>query len=140
MRKKRSLVKELMESRIPFNRFLGMRVRAISRGRAVLVLPYRDEFLGDTQRPALHGGVISTLIDTAGGAAAFTETEEGDRLATVDLLVDYLAPAQKGALEADARVKRIGNRMAVVHVSVRQEGRDEIVAMGRAVYNIVRRK
>jgi len=54
----------IMEEHVPFNRFLGLRGESIGEGRAVLVLPVRPEFVGDPSRPALHGGVLSTLIDT----------------------------------------------------------------------------
>src|SRR5258708_24604735 len=58
-----------MEEHVPFNRHLGIKGEMVEPGRAVLVLPVRPEFVGDPRRPALHGGVLSTLIDTAGGVA-----------------------------------------------------------------------
>ena len=139
MKKKEAWFRELVEHKIPFNNFLGIRLGEIDKGRVRLLLPYREEFLGDPTRPALHGGVISTLVDMAGGAAAWTELEKTDRLSTVDLLVDYLLPATKDTLEAEARVVRIGNRVAVVQVTVTQHGREDVIAQGRAVYNVARR-
>ena len=133
-------MKEICEKHIPFNVFLGIRVKEIARGRVKLFLPFRKEWIGDIRRPAIHGGVISTLMDTAGGAAAWTELNRGDRLSTVDLLVDFLVPAGEAPLEAEAEVVRIGNRVAVTQIVVRQQNRKEIVAKGRAVYNIVRSK
>lgn len=137
---KKDRFKKICEELIPFNHFLGIRLVSMSRGRVKLSLPYRDEFIGDSTRPALHGGVISTLVDMAGGAAAWTELHEGDRLSTVDMLVDYLLPASRSTLEAEAHVVRIGNRVAVVQVKVTQHGRRETIAQGRAVYNVQRSK
>jgi acyl-coenzyme A thioesterase PaaI-like protein len=57
---------------IPFNRFLGIQMTAAEEGWVRLELPFREEFIGDASRPALHGGVISTLIDTCGGFAVWT--------------------------------------------------------------------
>ncbi|HSP06986.1 MAG TPA: hotdog fold thioesterase [Acidobacteriota bacterium] len=136
---KKERFREICEEGIPFNRFLGIRVDLLEKGHARLLLPYREEFIGDPRRPALHGGVISTLVDMAGGAAAWSELEEGDRLSTVDMLVDYLLPASRHTLQADAHVVRIGNRVAVVQVTVTQQGRKEIIAQGRAVYNVQRK-
>src|SRR5690606_14984827 len=82
-----------MEEQIPFNRLLGIRCEALDDGVAVLRLPFRDVLIGDSSRPALHGGVLSTLVDTAGGAAAFTTLETSQVVATIDMLVDYLRPA-----------------------------------------------
>ena len=90
---------------VPFNKFLGITVEEASEGYVRLKLPYRDEYIGDAARPALHGGVISTLIDTAGGFAVWTQLAGvEDRVSTIDLRVDYLAPGAPEPLCADARM------------------------------------
>ena len=128
----------LMENQVPFNRYLGIRGESAEKGRSVLVLPVRPEFVGDPRRPALHGGVVSTLIDTAGGVAAWSALEEGESVSTVDLTVDYLEPAGLGAdLRAAAELVRKGNRVCHVRIEVTQG--DLLVADGRGVYNIHRR-
>lgn len=128
-----------MEDAVPFNRLLGLRAVEVAAGRCVLRLPVRPDFTGDPQRPALHGGVISSLIDTAGGAAAWSTLGEGESVSTVDLTVDFLEPGRvEGELLATAELLRKGNRVCHVRVSVSQDGRR--VADGRAVYNIHRRR
>jgi uncharacterized protein (TIGR00369 family) len=128
----------LMEDEVPFNRYLGMRGGVVGEGRCTLVLPVRPEFVGDHRRPALHGGVLSALIDTAGGLAAWTALGAGESVSTVDLRVDYLEPAGlRGDLHAEAELMRKGNRVCHVRISVTQDGR--LVAEGRAVYSIHRR-
>ena len=138
MKTKFEVLKEIFEIKVPFNRLLGIRADSLERGKVVFSLPFREELIGDSRRPAIHGGVISTLMDTAGGAATWTELEEGDQVSTVDLLVDYLLPGGKGKLTAEASVIRIGNRVAVTQIVVYQEGIKEPIASGRAVYNIIR--
>ena len=93
----------LMEDQVPFNRYLGIRGESAEKGKSVLLLPVRPEFVGDARRPALHGGVISALVDTAGGLAAWTALEEGESVSTVDLTVDYLEPARLEASSAPPR-------------------------------------
>lgn len=130
---------EIMEQHVPFNRYLGLRGESIGEGRAVLVLPVRPEFVGDPRRPALHGGVLSSLIDTAGGLAAWSALGAGEMVSTVDLRVDYLEPAGLGhPLRAEAELVRKGNRVCHVKVAVTQGG--ALVAEGRAVFNIHRRR
>ncbi len=127
-----------MEHNVPFNRLLGIRGESAGVGRGVLVLPVRPEFVGDGRRSALHGGVLSALIDTAGVVAAWSALDAGETVSTVDLRVDYLEPAGLGGpLRAEAALVRKGRR--VCHVSIRctQDGR--LVAEGRGVYNIHRR-
>jgi uncharacterized protein (TIGR00369 family) len=129
----------LMEEHVPFNRFLGLRGESVGEGRAVMVLPVRPEFVGDPRRPALHGGVLSSLIDTAGGVAAWSALAPGETVSTVDLRVDFLEPAGLGApLRAEAELVRKGNRVCHVRVAVRQG--ESLVAEGRAVFNIHRRR
>ncbi len=132
-------VLRLMEEHAPFNRLLGLKGESLEHGRAVIVLPVREEFVGDPRRPALHGGVISSLIDTAGGAAAGSARGPGESVSTVDLRVDYLEPAGLGEpLRAEAVLLRKGNRVCHVRVRVSQGGMR--VAEGSAVYNIHRRR
>jgi uncharacterized protein (TIGR00369 family) len=82
------LIREFMEQRIPFNQVLGVRVSHLAEGFARLEIPFRPELIGDPFRPAIHGGVLSTLIDTCGGAAAFTLITPPETVSTIDLRVD----------------------------------------------------
>ena len=129
---------KLMADQVPFNRLLGIQGESASAGACVLVLPVRPEFLGDFRRPALHGGVVSALIDTAGGVAAWSTLGPDESVSTVDLTVDFLEPAGLAApLGAAAQLVRKGNRVCHVRVAVTQDGK--LVAEGRGVYNIHKR-
>jgi len=132
-------VLRLVEEHAPFNRLLGLKGESLEPGRAVIVLPVREDFVGDPRRPALHGGVVSSLIDTAGGAAAWSALAPGESVSTVDLRVDFLEPARlAGPLRAEAVLLRKGNRVCHVRISVTQD--EVLVAEGSAVYNIHRRR
>jgi uncharacterized protein (TIGR00369 family) len=81
---------------------------------------------------------LSSLIDTAGGVAAWSTLEADESVSTIDLRVDFLEPAGLGApLRAEAELIRKGNRLCHVRVAVTQAG--ILVAEGRGVYNIHRR-
>lgn len=135
-----ALVRGLMEQDIPFNRVLGIEVAALRSGFARLEIPFRPELIGDSHRPAIHGGVLSALIDTAGGAAAFTQVNlPDDRVSTIDLRVDYLRPGEARRLVAEATVTRMGNRVASVDiVCFHPDQPDRLIATGKAVYNVKR--
>lgn len=124
---------------IPFHRFLGITVEALEDGMARLRIAFRPEYVGDPFRPALHGGISSTLIDATGGAAVWSTLEMTDRVSTVDLRVDYLRPARLEDLVAEARVLRVGNRVGVVSIrAFHPTTPDETVAEGKGVYNVRR--
>ncbi len=137
---------QFLEQGIPYNRFLGIKVEALRDGRCVLRVPWRDELIGDPFRPAVHGGVTSALIDTAGGGAVFSKMRSPrDRTSTVDLRIDYLRPGPSEDLVCEARVVRLGNRVAVTRMHVwtgalppeGSEAREKPIATGQGVYNIV---
>jgi len=131
-------IRQLLESASPFNRFLGIRVETLENGQARLWLTPRPEFVGDPRRGSIHGGVLSALVDTAAGAAAWSTLEPlEDAVSTIDLRIDYLAPATVGHdLRANAEVRRKGNR--VCHAGVEITQGQTLVALGTGVYSIHR--
>ena len=136
--RKLDAIRHFMAHEVPFNRFLGIQIMELDIGMTTMAIPYQEHLLGDASRPALHGGVLSSLIDVAGGTALLTTVEKGDRLSTLDLRVDYLRPAGKAELKAKATVLRVGKRAGVVQIRV-TSGPDEIhVAEGTGVYQIKR--
>lgn len=134
----RDVLRQLAEELIPFNKFLGVRLGAMDRGRVELEIPWRDELVGDPFRPAMHGGVISALADAAGGAALWSTFDHpGQRVSTIDLRIDYLRPGRLEAIVAEAVVVRAGRTIGVVDVRVfHPSSRDEVMATGKGVYSI----
>lgn len=133
-----AFVRALMDEEIPFNRVLGLRVRDVGEGVAALEIPFRAELIGDRERPALHGGVVSALADTCGGAAVWTRVGPLDRVSTIDLRVDYLRPGRAETLVATGTVLRLGNRVGVVNIVVTHDGDPEPIAEAKGVYAIKR--
>jgi uncharacterized protein (TIGR00369 family) len=92
----------------PFVKHLGIRLEQMQPGRVVLAMPYSDAL--PTMGDVVHGGAISSLIDTAAAAAAWSgaEVPERPRASTVGLTVDFLSPARAQGVTAEARVVRRG--------------------------------
>ena len=57
---------------IPHGRELGLTVEAIAPGCALFVMDYQERLIGNPETGVLHGGVITTLIDTVSGCAVFS--------------------------------------------------------------------
>ncbi|MFH2010237.1 MAG: hotdog fold thioesterase [bacterium] len=137
--KKRQQLSTFFEQKIPFNRFLGVTVRQFDSGLVQLELPARDEFIGNPMLPALHGGVISSLLDTAGGGAVWSQVGNGEAVSTVDLRVDFLRPGRQLPLVGQGKVVRLGNKVGVTELRAFHPGaQDKPVAAGMGVYNIAR--
>ena len=81
---------------VPHCAELGMRCLRVGPCEATLVLPYRDELVGDPTRGVVFGGVITTLLDQAGGVATLCSLSEITSIATIDLRIDYLRAAKPG--------------------------------------------
>ena len=78
-------VRELFLERIPFNRVLGIEILELTPGRALFGVPFRPELIGDPDRRALHGGVLSAVADTCGGCAVWSKIGVDDRISTIDM-------------------------------------------------------
>ena len=81
---------------VPHNRALGMRIEDIHRAAALFRLPYDAKIIGNPDTGVIHGGAITALLDGASGAAVFAALEELVPIATLDLRIDYLRPAEVG--------------------------------------------
>jgi uncharacterized protein (TIGR00369 family) len=81
---------------VPHCRELGMRCVSVAACTATVMIPYREELVGDPSRGVVFGGVITTLLDQAGGVATLCSLPEIAAIATIDLRVDYLRAAEPG--------------------------------------------
>jgi uncharacterized protein (TIGR00369 family) len=94
---------------IPFSRALQMHLDEIGDGLAVISMPYSETLVGDPRTGVIHGGAVSALMDTCGGAAVMSHPEAGTSTATIDLRIDYMRPATPG--------ERITARATCYHVT-----------------------
>jgi uncharacterized protein (TIGR00369 family) len=99
----------------PVNHFGFQLVRA-ERGRAVFRMPVLE--LHKQIHRVVHGGVLASLADTAGGFAAFLAAPPGSRVLTIELKINFLEGVERGEIEADARVLRQGKTTSVVDCDV----------------------
>ncbi|PWB35715.1 thioesterase [Pseudomonas sp. SDI] len=77
-------------SALPHCRILNMRVEHAERSGMTLVLPYSPQIVGNPQNGAIHGGAITTLMDTTCGMAILCGLEAFEVCPTLDLRIDYL--------------------------------------------------
>lgn len=82
--------------RIPHCRELGITVVELHHGHGLMHVPYDKKMIGNPRTGALHGGVITTLMDTVGAVVVMASVPAGIPLATLDLRIDYLRPASGG--------------------------------------------
>lgn len=84
--------KDVIES-LPHCKRLGIKLVRMRRGSCEAYIEYREHFAGDPESGVVHGGLITTLMDTLGGGCVFSLIQKGRSVATLDLRIDYLQPA-----------------------------------------------
>jgi uncharacterized protein (TIGR00369 family) len=105
----------MMIAGTPQAQALGMRVVSIGQARAVVEIDWREDLVGDLETGVIASGVVTTLLDNTCGVAAFAALSEPTSTATLDLRIDYMRPAQKGAtIRADAHCYRMTRSVAFV--------------------------
>lgn len=81
---------------VPHNQALGIRVVEMTATEVLFELPYDTKLVGNPDTGTLHGGAITALLDGCSGAAVFAALTEMVPIATLDLRIDYLKPAEPG--------------------------------------------
>ncbi len=132
------VLRQVVEEFIPFNKHIGVKLIAVSRGNVRLEVPFREHLIGDPMRRAIHGGVMATLADASCGAALWSHYEDPrTRISTIDLRIDYLRPGRQETLAAEATVVRGGRRVGVVDVRLFHPSAPlETIATGKGVFNV----
>ena len=73
-----------------------MRLDQLGGGVAVISMPYDPALIGDPATGVIHGGAVSALMDTSGGAAVLCHPDAPRSTATISLRIDYMRPATPG--------------------------------------------
>jgi uncharacterized protein (TIGR00369 family) len=123
----------------PFMKHLAMEFVDAGDGWARLRMRYQDE--NSTAMKALHGGAISSLIDTTGAMAAWTTAEIATPRyfgSTVGINVNYLSAAIAEDIVAEGRVLKRGKEIIYSDVRVTNDA-GKLLAQGTVVYRIIER-
>lgn len=134
--------------KMPFNKHLGVEVIELTTVRSVVAISLREELYGNYIQKILHGGVISSVIDLAGGIIAQLHAVSNmkgmntgqimarfSKMSTLNMRVDYLRPGAGEKFRCTARVVRAGNKVAVTQMEMTNE-KDELIAIGTGSYLI----
>jgi uncharacterized protein (TIGR00369 family) len=83
------------------------------------------------QHGYVHAGAVSTIIDTAGGYAAFTLFPDNASVLTVEFKINLLAPAKGERLVAEGFVVKPGRTLMITRGEVHAEegGQRTLVAI-----------
>jgi uncharacterized protein (TIGR00369 family) len=122
---------------LPHARALNMRIDEIGAGVAVISMPYDARLVGDPRTGVIHGGAVSALMDTCGGAAVMCHPASPGGTATIDLRIDYMRAARPGdRITARAECHHITRNVAFVRAVAMDADTDRPVAMATGAFTV----
>ena len=109
-------LRNLVET-MPFNTLLGITVAKLHKDGVTLECKVKKELLNSAE--VLHGGVFATVADAAVGISLARHFGERRPITTVELKINYLRPVSQGKIKARARLLRVGARVCVGSVEIK---------------------
>ncbi|SOB75828.1 uncharacterized domain 1-containing protein [Marinobacter sp. LV10R510-11A] len=108
-------------------RELGLSVTETTERSLTLCLPYNDRIIGNPDTGVIHGGAITTLMDTTSGSVFICALEEFELCPTLDLRVDYMRPAEpRKPVYARAEVYKMTRNIIFTRCEAYQEGGETV--------------
>ncbi len=124
-----SQIQNIIDIGIPHCADIGVKVEEISETDVAMRLPYDKRFVGNPVSGVLHGGIITTLIDSASGMCIYVKMQKYIPIATLDLRIDYLKAAEPGRdVIARATCYKLSRQIAFVRAIAYHDDPDDPIA------------
>ena len=122
---------------IPYARLLGL-IPAQQGDELITTMKFAGHLIGNPALPALHGGTLGALLESAAIFELFWRAETIVLPKTITLTVDFLRSA--GPVDTHARgvITRQGRRVSNVRVEAWQGDRSSPVASAHAIFMVMR--
>lgn len=131
---------------IPFNQMLGLKLDHLDTKNVIMSFNMKNELIGNFMQGILHGGVISSVLDMAGGilvmASVVSKNSEASieelgallgKCSTIDLQVNYLRPGKGERFSARGELVKSGVSISFTRMELRNQD-DVMIAMGSGTY------
>ncbi|WP_300369676.1 PaaI family thioesterase [Brachyspira sp.] len=102
-----------------FLSFVGMKLEHIEKGKVIISCENKKEF--SQYMGYMHGGMVTSIADTAGGHAAATMLEKGYKTVTSELKIHFFKPVVCKKVFAVGEVISAGKRLIVVESVIKDE-------------------
>ena len=118
-------------ARIPYAQFLGVRIE-LAGDEMTAILPFGMHLVGNPTLPAIHGGVLGAFMEMTALAQLLVTEGQARQPRVIDVSIEYLRSGRPLTTYARAEIKKVGRRIANVHVEAWQEQRAQPIAALRA--------
>ncbi|HEY1076238.1 MAG TPA: PaaI family thioesterase [Fontimonas sp.] len=113
----------------------GMTITELSADSAIVELPFREDWLVDIERGLIHPGIVTTLVDSACGAAVLARIGGLEPIATLDLRMDYLRVGRRDlTVYCRAECHRLTPHIAFARATVWQDDPAEPLAQSQGAF------
>ena len=121
-------------------KLIGAAVGEVAPGYCAIALTPRPEL--SQQHGYVHAGIVSAIVDTAGGYAGFTLFPEDASVLTVEFKLNLVAPAKGERIIAEGFVVKPGRTLAITRGEVHAEenGKRTLVAVMQQTLMVMRGK
>lgn len=120
---------------LPHARALGLEYVSAGEAQATVKCPYKAELVGDPDTGVIAGGVITTLLDHACGQAVWAALAQLTSIATLDLRIDYMRPAEPGLdVIAHAHCYKLTRSVAFVRAQAYDRDASDPIATAQAAF------
>lgn len=131
---------------IPFNQLLGLKLDELSTDHVIMSFNMKNELVGNFMYGILHGGVISSVLDMAGGMVVMASAihkhpnstmadlaEIMGKCSTIDLHINYLTPGKGDRFIAKASIIKRGNLISFTKMELLNQ-QEMLIATGNGTY------
>ncbi|HET9620058.1 MAG TPA: PaaI family thioesterase [Kofleriaceae bacterium] len=122
---------------VPYARFLGLGA-AMHGDELVTTMRFGGHLIGNASLPALHGGTLGALLESAAIFELLWRAETVVLPKTITLTVDYLRSGAPADTHAVGIVTRQGRRVTNVRMEAWQADRKAPVATAHAIFLVMR--
>ncbi len=124
-----------MTQNVPQAAALGFQFVSVGDGRGSIMVPWREDLVGDPDTDVIAGGVVTSLLDHTCGLAIHALSQEPFPTATLDLRIDYLrAAASKADVTAEAHCYKMTRLIAFVRAKAWDADPDDPIATAQAAF------
>lgn len=119
----------------PYWKHMNMKTVSSVDGKIRVVMDITEnlkQFYGN-----IHGGVISSLLDSSIGVAVNQQLDPGEGALTVELKLNYFRPVSEGKLWGEGKVIQRGKKIIVGHGEIKDDA-GRMVAFGTATFMIIK--
>ena len=117
---------------------IGAEISEVAPGYCAIAVAPRPEL--SQQHGYVHAGIVSAIVDSAGGYAGFTLFPEDASVLTVEFKLNLVAPAKGERIVAEGFVVKPGRTLAITRGEVHAEegGKRTLVAIMQQTLMVMR--